>query len=73
MQAQKEPASEEIKKLMRDVRSWADQSYGRRAELARILGVSKQVISDWLTGRSTPSFEKGLKLIAFLESQKTPK
>jgi transcriptional regulator with XRE-family HTH domain len=66
-------ASEETVKLIADLKAWADLEYGRRAELARTLGVSRQVVSDWLGGRSVPTLEKGLKLMAFLKSHKAPK
>jgi transcriptional regulator with XRE-family HTH domain len=69
----KEMASEETVKLIADLKAWADQQYGRRAELARTLGVSRQVVSDWLGGRSVPTLEKGLKLMAFLKSHKASK
>jgi transcriptional regulator with XRE-family HTH domain len=63
-------SSDEIEQLIADLKAWADQEYGRRAQLARTLGVSRQVISDWLARRSIPTLEKGLKLMAFLKAQK---
>jgi predicted transcriptional regulator len=63
-------ASDEITKLMADLRAWADQEYGRHAELARTLGVSRSVISDWLGGRSKPTLEKSLQLMEFLKTYK---
>jgi DNA-binding transcriptional regulator YiaG len=63
-------SSDEIEQLIAELKAWADQEYGRRAQLARTLGVSRQVVSDWLARRSIPTLEKGLKLMAFLKAQK---
>lgn len=63
-------ASEETKKLIAELKAWADEEYGRRAELSRQLGVTRQVISDWLGGRSTPTLDKGLELMTFLKKQR---
>jgi len=62
-------APKESEKLISDLRVWADAKYGRRAELARMLGVSRQLVSDWLAGRTTPTLDSGLKLQAFLKKQ----
>ena len=63
-------APEESEKLMADLKAWADAEYGRRAELARMLGVSRQLVSDWLAGRKTPTLDSGLKIQAFLKKQR---
>ena len=39
-----------------------NESYGTRAELARMLGVSLQLISDWFAGREKPTLDSGLKI-----------
>jgi DNA-binding transcriptional regulator YiaG len=58
----------EAEKLMADVKAWADQKRGRRSEMARMLGVSRQLVTNWLAGRKMPTLEDGLKLQAFLKS-----
>jgi transcriptional regulator with XRE-family HTH domain len=57
-------------KLIADLKAWADAEYGRRAELARMLGVSRQFVSDWFAGRRRPSLEHGLQIQAFLKKQR---
>lgn len=59
-------APSEVKKLMEDLRAWVDAEYGRRADLARELGVSRQRVSDWLSGRLTPDLEHGLAILEIL-------
>jgi transcriptional regulator with XRE-family HTH domain len=63
-------SQEETEKLIADLKAWADAEYGRRSELARMLGVSRQRITDWLAGRKLPTLEQGLKLQAFLRRQR---
>ena len=56
--------------LLAELKSWADAEYGRRAELARMLGVSKQLISEWFAGRSVPTWDHGLAIEEFLKKQR---
>jgi len=63
-------SQEETEKLMADLKAWVDAEYGRRAEVARMLGVPRQYLTDWLSGRYTPSLEHGLQLQAFLKRQR---
>jgi hypothetical protein len=63
-------APRESEKLIAKLKVWADKKYGRRSELARILGVSPQLITEWLAGRATPTLDDGLKLQAFLKKQR---
>ena len=60
----------ESEKLVGELREWCDEKYGRRAELARMLGVSRQLVSDWFAGRTTPTLDAGLHLQAFLKKQR---
>jgi predicted transcriptional regulator len=60
----------ESEKLVRALREWCDEKYGRRAELARMLGVSRQLVSDWFAGRTTPTLDAGLQLQEFLKKQR---
>jgi len=48
--------------------AWVDAEYGRRAELARQLGVTRRRITDWLAGRKTPSLEQGLTILQMLRT-----
>jgi DNA-binding XRE family transcriptional regulator len=51
-------------------KEWADAKYGRRTEVAQLLGVSKQLISEWFAGRSVPTWDHGLEIEAFLKKQR---
>jgi transcriptional regulator with XRE-family HTH domain len=57
-------------RLLAELKRWADAEYGRRAELARMLGVSKQLISEWFAGRSLPTWDHGLEIETFLKKQR---
>ena len=59
--------------LIAELRAWADEKYGRRSELARMLGLSPQLVSDWFAGRKTPTLDTGLKLQRFLKRQRRSK
>ena len=56
-------------KLLSDLRTWARAEYGRPALLARKLGVSRQLVSHWITGRRTPTLHHGLAIQAFLAQE----
>jgi DNA-binding XRE family transcriptional regulator len=60
----------ETEKLMAELKTWVDAEYGRRAEVARELNVSRQRVTDWLSDRYAPTLEQGLKLQAFLKKQR---
>jgi len=63
----------ESEKLISDLKAWVGkrgEHYGRRAEVARSVGVSRGLVGDWLTGKSKPGFDLGLKLRAFLAREK---
>jgi plasmid maintenance system antidote protein VapI len=61
-------APSEVEKLMEDLKEWVDAGYGRRAELARELGVPRQRITDWLAARKAPTLEQGLRLADILRN-----
>jgi hypothetical protein len=64
-------ARSEVKKLMEQLRTWVDAEYGRRADVARELGVPRQRITDWLSGRKAPTLEQGLRLASILRRSKS--
>jgi hypothetical protein len=57
-----------------ELRVWcgepSGENYGRRAEVAKGIGVRRGLIGDWLAGRALPGWENGLKLQAFLKKQR---
>jgi DNA-binding transcriptional regulator YiaG len=54
--------------LLSELQNWCDAEHGRRAELARILGVPATRVSNWLTRKANPGSEATLKIIEFLEN-----
>jgi len=44
-----------------------------QAEIARILGVSRQLVTDWFRAKATPTWNTGLKIQVFLKTQKPGK
>jgi hypothetical protein len=56
-------------KLICDLQAWARAKYGRRAFLARKLGVSKQLVSLWITRKRTPRLHHGFALQSFLKEE----
>jgi len=51
-------SQEETEKLMAELKAWADTEYGRRAEIARMLGVHRRQITNWISGRKAPTLEQ---------------
>jgi DNA-binding transcriptional regulator YiaG len=41
-----------------------------QAKIARMLGVTRQRVHDWFSGRSKPTFEAGLKIQSLLKGRK---
>lgn len=56
----------------------ATRAFGSRAALARELGIEKQHLNSWLTGRFMPSGEQALRLLEWVteeevkQKQETP-
>ncbi|HET9376082.1 MAG TPA: hypothetical protein VFO40_13995 [Chthoniobacterales bacterium] len=63
-------APKESENLIAKLKSRADAEYRRRAELARMLGVARQRVTDWLAGRTTHTLDSELKTQAFLKKQR---
>jgi DNA-binding XRE family transcriptional regulator len=53
---------------MKELNAWANQESGRRSDLAKHLGVSRQTVTNWLAGRRNPRLVYWLKLKKFLKA-----
>jgi hypothetical protein len=53
-------------KFLNDLKRWCDQQYGRKSKVARMLELSPQLVNDWFTGKSTPTWQTGLQIQSFL-------
>ena len=58
---------EEVEKVMDEIRVWCEAKRGRQKQLARDVGVSEQVMSNWLNKRKTPSLTYWLQLQALAQ------
>jgi hypothetical protein len=72
------PKKELQRNLVEELRAWCGdpvENRGRRAEVARAIGVSRGLIRDWLARphKAFPGWENGLKLQAFLRRQRRRK
>lgn len=47
----------------------ATEAYGRKAELAAWLGVHRQCVTDWLSGKQEPGGETTLRLLHWVEAE----
>jgi len=59
-------------KLLRELKRWCDQERGRRSEVAKLLKIHPQAVSNLLAGRQQLTGEQALTLRAFLDKQKKP-
>ena len=63
-------AFEELEQVIVDLTAWCNVEHGRQTELAKRLGVSKQLVSHWVNRRRTPSLHNFLKVRKFLQRQR---
>jgi transcriptional regulator with XRE-family HTH domain len=55
--------------MLKILKTWCDEKYGRRAEIARISGASRQQVTDWFSGRRWPTADQAIAIYEFLTSQ----
>jgi predicted transcriptional regulator len=58
---------DEVDALMDELLAWCKAERGRQKELARELGVTEQVMSNWLSKRKTPSLKYWLQLQVYVK------
>jgi predicted XRE-type DNA-binding protein len=63
----------ESEKLRVQLKAWCEKEYGRQAQVAEALGVSRAAVTDWIKGNAVPSFDAGMELLKFLRKQKRRK
>ena len=63
-------APQEVDKLISELTAWCRAQHGRQRELAAMLGVSEQLVSNWLARRKTPTLQHGLQIQDFLSKRK---
>jgi DNA-binding XRE family transcriptional regulator len=58
----------EIQRVRDRLKSLAGEEHGGQSELARAIGVPRQRLFDWITGKSTPDVKAWLKIQAHLKT-----
>jgi len=56
-------------KLLEKLRVWCATEHGRKAVVARFVGVSRQAVSNWLSGRQRLTGEQALALSELLNAR----
>ena len=69
----KRPVDPEVIRLLDELKAWCEEQHGRQVEVARVLGLNRQRISDWFALRTLPSLGTGLRIQSFLRTQKQKK
>ena len=69
----KRPVDPEVIRLLDELKAWCEEQHGRQVEVARVLGLNRQRISDWFALRTLPSLVTGLRIQSFLRTQKQKK
>src|SRR5262249_4047368 len=59
-----------VRALMTQLHDWCLAERGRQMQLARMLGVSRSAVNDWIAGRAVPNLEIGLWLERFLAEER---
>jgi len=67
----KKPLPPKTQQLIEQLRAWCDEpgGWGRRSQVARLLGVPRSDVTHWLSGRQGPTAEQALALLEFLKQQ----
>ena len=63
-------AHPEVESLIAELKAWCKAQRGRNLEIATMLEVSPQLVSDWLSRRADPRLEEFFKLRDFLKAQR---
>ena len=58
------------KQFLAKVKAFCDQEYGRRAKLARFLGIQRQAVTNLLNERQNPTGEQVLAIMEWLDKTK---
>jgi transcriptional regulator with XRE-family HTH domain len=64
---------EELDRLMAELKAWCKGNHGEQKKLAEALGISEQLLSNWIARRKTPGLQKYLALQEFLKKQRRAK
>jgi DNA-binding transcriptional regulator YdaS (Cro superfamily) len=57
-------------KLLSALKDWCAEKYGRQSEVARLLDVSPQQLTDWFKGRTQLTGEQALAIQEFMRHRR---
>ena len=60
----------EAEKLINELGAWCAEERGRQAQVAKVLGVRRSIIKEWLKGRALPGYDSEVKPMDFLDRKK---
>jgi len=63
-------SAKEIHDLINELKAWVNESNVNQADLARMLGVTRQRVNDWFIGKTKPTLEAWLKIQMFLRKHR---
>jgi hypothetical protein len=63
----------EIEKLVSELQAWCQAKRGRNTEIAKMLGVSRQLVTDWFSRKTDPMADKLFVIRDFLRKQRRHK
>jgi transcriptional regulator with XRE-family HTH domain len=61
--------SDELKKLMRELEDLC-RIHGQQKQIAHAIGVSEQVLSNWIHGSRSPSLDSYFKIREYLSARR---
>ena len=61
---------DEIEALLAELKAWLSEKGLTQADLARMLGVSRQRLNQWMRGDAKPNLQAWLKIKQFLRGRK---
>jgi hypothetical protein len=61
---------EKAQQLLLKLDSWCSGKRGRQSEVARAVGVGRQLVNDWLAGRKKMTGDEALAVLDFLAKQR---
>jgi len=61
---------DEVEKILTEMEAWCSKKYGRQTELAEALGVSKQLVANWIARRRALTLKNYFAIRDFLNREK---
>jgi transcriptional regulator with XRE-family HTH domain len=61
----------EAENLVKELKTWAAKNKKSQYSIAQSLGVDRERVSKWFSGKTVPSLQHGLKIQKFLKQKKS--